>query len=325
MKGVEQEKLLGLARSFSEAASRGTDLESGLLAWPLSKEPLYDPKALQAFETRWTVDSSFHKLLLPHRFLSDEGPRQLYMSLKFVVSSGRYGNDRMYVMVQRHGFGQHPDKRSDRQRTDGFDVDERFSFLSDRAFKCVQSIPELNRFVTGKPGADSDQLRNTSIGTSRAHDGWCLLVHELSSVPWGNLDGFNGDYATHVIPGLFVESAAVLSRLAAATGHRTVEIGSGKHETPSPQRLRVTVDVETCIVTIDGRSEALNGSEPVKRRIAEFIALLLETPGEYQPRPHNLKTRTLENQPDSIRDLFESQQGAGTRIPRGKVFVDQEA
>jgi len=82
----------------------------------------------------------------------------------------------------------------------------------------------------------------------------------------------------------------------------------------------ITVDASTYVVTIDGKPYALDGSQSVKERIAKFIEDLLGAAGEYLPRPSNLKTRDIEKQPDEVRNLFESQSGAGTRIPQARIW-----
>jgi hypothetical protein len=64
----------------------------------------------------------------------------------------------------------------------------------------------------------------------------------------------------------------------------------------------------------------LNGTETVKTRLAEFIALLIEADGEYIKRPEKVRTRDIENQLDAVRDLIESQPGAGTRIMHDNIW-----
>ena len=83
---------------------------------------------------------------------------------------------------------------------------------------------------------------------------------------------------------------------------------------------RVTVDPEAFIVVIDGKQHALNGGHHVKKRVAEFLQELIDVDGEYIPRPRNLKTRVIDSQPEPVRDLIDAQPGAGTRIPRDKLW-----
>ena len=102
---------------------------------------------------------------------------------------------------------------------------------------------------------------------------------------------------------------------------RTIE---GEHspetvDATHPQR-RLAVDVEAGLVYVGERGVALNGTLPVRKRLAKFIGDLIDADGSYLKTPENIKTRCIENQSPDIYDLIESQPGAGRRIPRDKIW-----
>ena len=92
---------------------------------------------------------------------------------------------------------------------------------------------------------------------------------------------------------------------------------TGNQAIPEPL---ISVDVDAAIVTVDGRAFGLNGSTKTKERVAEFISLLIEKDGEYVARPPNIKTHNIETQPSEVAELIEAQPGAGSRIPRDKIW-----
>ena len=84
------------------------------------------------------------------------------------------------------------------------------------------------------------------------------------------------------------------------------------HDDAELDEERIHVDIEAAVVTVDGKPYGLNGTDTVKNRLAEFIDLLIAEDGEYVSRPQNIKTRHIEQQPKAVRDLIESQPGAGS-------------
>ena len=82
----------------------------------------------------------------------------------------------------------------------------------------------------------------------------------------------------------------------------------------------VQVDVEASVIQINGQSFSFRGSESVKKCVAEFYRELIEADGEYLCMGERVRTRHLEIQADEVRDLIEAQPGAGTRIPREKLW-----
>jgi len=91
------------------------------------------------------------------------------------------------------------------------------------------------------------------------------------------------------------------------------------YEPPIPER-RISVDVDASVVTVDGRPFGLNGSSHIKKRVAKFIDLFIKKDGDFVARPSKLKTLDIENQPPEVAELIDSQPGAGTRIPRDKIW-----
>jgi len=117
-----------------------------------------------------------------------------------------------------------------------------------------------------------------------------------------------GSTVIRYVAELHVLANAIDLKVVPATADRT-----------QPQRS-LTVDVEAGVVHIDGRAVALNGTKPVKKRLAEFINDLIDADGEYVKTPDKLKTPTIEDQPVEVRDLIEAQPGAGRRIPRKRIW-----
>lgn len=87
------------------------------------------------------------------------------------------------------------------------------------------------------------------------------------------------------------------------------------------QPPRVSVDIDNALVCIDGRDVPLEGSKTVVERVGALLQAMLSTPGEYiSMSERGVRTRNIEQQPQKIRDLVDSQPGAGTRISRERVW-----
>lgn len=334
------------------------------MKWRVTKGPLFDAAAIRAFEILCNIDASFCNRL---NFLHFRVDRQLYMSTKLTVSSGEYNADYMYFLVQESRFTRLSESRNEQAYlANTLGVDEQFYSLSRQAFDLVLDIADLRHLVTDIPHPAS---WDRNADSPRAHDSWCLLVHELSDTVWRELEGFDGVYMTHVLPDLKTESATILHTLAAGyvpraiektevldraptagsppavpvpqttensdaqrhaaiaepqageLNHPAVDTDIEKHERPLLPTPRVTVNIEAGIVTIDGEPVAIVGGNELRKRIAKFIDELLKKPGEYLNMSNNdVRTRDIDQQPKPINQLFDSQPGAGTRIPRERVF-----
>ena len=132
------------------------------------------------------------------------------------------------------------------------------------------------------------------------------------------VDPSNGWKRVSVLGSTIIRYAAQLRGLS-----KTIdgEVLADTTDGSQPQR-RLAVDVEAGVVYIDERGIALNGTQPIKKRLAEFIEDLIKADGEYLKTPENIKTRSIEDQFPEVRDLIEAQSGAGRRIPRGKIWRD---
>jgi len=132
------------------------------------------------------------------------------------------------------------------------------------------------------------------------------------------VDPSNGWKRVSVLGSTIIRYAAQLQGLS-----KTIdgEVLADTTDGSQPQR-RLAVDVEAGVVYIDERGIALNGTQPIKKRLAEFIEDLIKADGEYLKTPENIKTRSIEDQFPEVRDLIEAQSGAGRRIPRGKIWRD---
>ena len=100
----------------------------------------------------------------------------------------------------------------------------------------------------------------------------------------------------------------------------TASVEQSKPSASIRKECRVKVSVENAVVTIDGEPYGLNGTDHGKAIVAEFIQMLISADGEYLPRPKQVKTPTIEKQPEQVRDLIEAQPGVGCRIPRDKIW-----
>ena len=94
---------------------------------------------------------------------------------------------------------------------------------------------------------------------------------------------------------------------------------SQEHEEVIHSR-RIDVDSELQTVSVDGRTYGLNGGQIVKTRVADFLQELIDADGDFVPRPGDIKTRDLENQHPAVNGLVDAQPGAGSRIPRKKIW-----
>ncbi len=89
---------------------------------------------------------------------------------------------------------------------------------------------------------------------------------------------------------------------------------------PTPRQRRISVNIETAVMTIDGVEFRIEGSDKKAKLMAEFLSDLIDEDGEYRNIPKGLKTPNFESQPKAIQNLIERDPGSGTRIPREKIW-----
>lgn len=105
-----------------------------------------------------------------------------------------------------------------------------------------------------------------------------------------------------------------------ATMRDTLDKVTQDRAVESPAK-RVSVDVPKAIVYIDGKPEPLNGSDKIKKRLAEFFQELVEADGEWVNKSSfEVKSEHIQKQPQALVQLVDSRTGAGTRIPRDQLY-----
>ncbi len=88
-----------------------------------------------------------------------------------------------------------------------------------------------------------------------------------------------------------------------------------------PAACRVSVDANAGVVAIDGAPYGLIGSAAVKDRLADFIVAMIDADGEpVVMTDYGVRTREVERQAPEIINLIDSQPGAGSRIPRNRLW-----